>query len=290
MESHDGYIQVKGGKIYWKSVGEGDKTPILVLHGGPGFSHKPLVSSFEKISRSRRVYFYDQLGSGKSDRPNDLGLWTIDRFVEEIITIRNELELNQIILWGGSWGTMLGVDYLLTQPEGVLGVILSNPCLSAKMWKLDADRLRKKLPEKVQEVLREHESCGTTDSKEYEEAMWEYLKRFACLIDPIPQEILDEFTDANQIIYNYMWGPSEFFPTGTLRDYDRTKGLYKIKHPTLFICGREDEATPESTEFYANQMPNAEFKVIENASHMAMLEKPEKYSELIENFLNQIEL
>jgi proline iminopeptidase len=75
MKSNEGFIDVTGGKVYWRSVNNGSKIPILTLHGGPGFSHDLLVEPFEKLNDGRNIFFYDQLGSGKSDRPNDLGLW-----------------------------------------------------------------------------------------------------------------------------------------------------------------------------------------------------------------------
>jgi len=158
------------------------------------------------LSRDRRVIFYDQLGSGKSDRPDDLSLWTVPRFVRELGQVRLALSLDRVILLATSWGTMLAVDYMLT-----------NPCLSARMWKADADRLRLKLPKETQELLLRHEADGTTASPEYQAGVMEYIRRFACRIDPLPQGVLDAFADANMQVYTHMWGPSEFHPTGTSR-------------------------------------------------------------------------
>jgi len=282
--AHETYVAVEGGRVYVRTFGSGSKTPILVLHGGPGFSHT-LLLPIRDLARDRQVIFYDQLGSGKSDRPDNLSLWNAARFVRELAQVRQTLHLDRVILLGASWGTMLAVDYMLTNPVGVEALILSSPCLSARMWKEDADRLRLELPGNVQAILLRHEAEGTTESKEYQEAVMEYVKRFACRINPLPQDVLDAFADANMQVYIHMWGPSEFHPTGNLKDYDRTRELDRIRIPTLFTCGRYDEATPESTHHYHSLVPGSEFIVFEKSAHMAMIEESSAYLESIEAFI-----
>lgn len=281
------FIPVEGGKVYSRECGGGNETPILVLHGGPGFSHT-LLLPVQELAHDRRVIFYDQLGSGKSDRPDDLSLWNTARFVRELGQVRQALGLDRVILLGASWGTMLAVDYMLTDPLGVEALILSSPCLSARMWKEDADRLRQELPQTVQELLLRHEAAGTTASEEYQAGVMEYIKRFACRLNPLPQGVLDAIADANMQVYTHMWGPSEFYPTGSLKDYDRTGELSRIRTPTLFTCGRHDEATPESTGHYQSLVPGAEMVVFENSSHMAVIEEPLAYLGAIKAFLKRI--
>lgn len=290
MVNNAGMIQVNGGKVFWKSIGSGSKTPILTLHGGPGGGHDFYVKPFQKIAHNRNIYFYDQLGSGLSERPDDQNLWHIERFVEELQTIRKTLNLEEIILWGSSWGTMLGVDYLLKYGEGIKATILCSPCLSAKKWKEDADKLRLKLPQDVQDTLTYHEQEGTTDSQAYKDAEEIYGKHFVCMLEELPQEYLDVKKKANWDIYMQMWGPSEFFPTGSLKNYDRTSDLHKLNMPTLFLCGEHDEATPETTAYYASLMPQAECKVIPNASHAALIENTDGFMKEIQNFLDKFDL
>jgi len=137
----------------------------------------------------------------------------------------------------------------------------------------------------VQAILLQHEAKGTTASKEYQEAVMGYIKRFACRIDPLPQDVLDAFADANMQVYMHMWGPSEFHPTGNLKNYDRTRELGQIRVPTLFTCGRYDEATPESTHHYHTLVPGSEFIVFKNSAHLAVIEESSAYLESIEAFL-----
>lgn len=79
-----GYIPVTGGNIGYKIVGVNrKKIPLLVLHGDPGALHDYL-EPLEALSDERPVIFYDQLECGNSDKPSDVSLWTIERFVNEL--------------------------------------------------------------------------------------------------------------------------------------------------------------------------------------------------------------
>ena len=110
-----GMIDVPGGKVWYQVVGSGTKTPLLLLHGGPGapsYSLKPLAA----LADERPVVFYDQLGGGRSPAPADSSLWTIDRFVRELADVRQALGLKQVHLLGISWGTILALEYMKTHP------------------------------------------------------------------------------------------------------------------------------------------------------------------------------
>ena len=284
----EGYVNVTGGKVWYKIVGSGNATPLLLLHGGPGAT-SDYLKPLEMLADERPVIFYDQLGSGKSDRPNDQTLWRIERFVEELVQLRKSLGLKQVHILGHSWGTMLAVDYMLTKPSGVLSLILASPCLSSPKWIEDANIYRANLPKDLQEVLNKHEEAGTTDSEEYQNASMEYYRRHLCRLDPWPVELENTFSQLNMDVYGTMWGSSEFYATGTLKDYDRTGQLNKITVPTLFTAGRYDESTPETTTWYQSFVPNSKIVIIEDASHMTMLEQPEKYVKIVRDFLNSIE-
>jgi proline-specific peptidase len=103
--AQEGFIEVTGGRVWYRSVGEGG-IPLLCLHGGPGFTHYYL-EPLELLADQRQVIFYDQLGCGNSDRPEDVTLWTVERFVDELVTVRQTLGLNRLHLFGSSWGGML---------------------------------------------------------------------------------------------------------------------------------------------------------------------------------------
>lgn len=288
MKKQEGYIEVPGGRVWYTRVGTGEQTPLIVLHGGPGNTHAPLKSTLHVLGDERPVIFYDQLGSGNSDRPTDASLWKTERFVEELACIRQALGLSQTHILGHSWGTMLAAAYLLdTRPAGVSSVIFSSPCLSAQRWKEDADRLIARLPKEVQQTIARHEERGTTDLDEYQEAMKEYYARYVCRLEPLPEVLAESRRKANKDVYMTMWGPSEFCPTGNLKTFDYTPKLHQLDIPALFLCGRHDEATPEATRYYQSLVPGAEFHVLENSSHMGYLEETAEYVQTVREFLRR---
>jgi proline iminopeptidase len=286
MKAIEGFISVPGGKVWYRAVGENKNTPLLLLHGGPGFSTYSM-EGLDCLAEDRMVIYYDQLGAGRSERPNDKLLWNVDRFVEELQAIRDHLELDNVHILGHSWGTMLGASYLLTKPTGVKSIIFSSPCLSAKLWAKDQDEYRKELPPEVQELLKRCESEGATDSKEYETAMMEVYQRHVCRLNPWPETLLQSFEYSNMDVYHTMWGPSEFFATGSLKNFDVTAQLHEIEIPSLFLAGRYDEATPKTTEYYSSLTKQSQFHVFEKSSHTTYLEEPSEYIQVVGGFLRE---
>lgn len=293
VEKREGYVSVTGGKIWYNLLGSENKgkTPLIVLHGGPGNTHDSLQASLHVLADERPVLFYDQLGSGNSDRPADESLWRTERFVEELAQIREALQLNEVHILGHSWGTMLAAAYLIDRkPAGVRSVIFSSPCLSALLWKKDADRFLAQLPAEVQQTIAWHEEQGTTDSEEYQKAVKEYYRRHVCRLDPLPAVMVESRPKGNKDVYMTMWGPSEFCPTGNLKTFDCTDRLHEIDIPALFICGRYDEAAPESTRYYQSLVPRSELRIIEDSSHLSYLEQPEEYRKTVRGFLSRADL
>ncbi|MEE9442512.1 MAG: proline iminopeptidase-family hydrolase [candidate division Zixibacteria bacterium] len=284
----EGFVEVTGGKVWYRIVGSGSRTPLLVLHGGPGVPSvylKPL----EALADDRPVIFYDQLGSGNSPSPTDTTLWTIERFVEEIAQVREALGLKEIHLYGHSWGTMIAVDYMLTKPAGIRSLVLASPCLSVPRWIHDADSLLGTLPDSLQEVVRHHERENTTDTTEYQSAVMVYYEQFLARRQPWSDDLNSALEQMNQAMYSYMWGPSEFTTTGTLSDYDRTDRLGEITIPTLLTAGQFDEAAPATVEYYQSLIPGAEFALLKNCAHLTMHDDPIADIRIIREFLAKVE-
>ncbi|WP_129690985.1 proline iminopeptidase-family hydrolase [Gottfriedia acidiceleris] len=289
MNVIEGFIEVTGGKVWYQFHNKNSsKIPVVVLHGGPGSSHYSM-QGLHVLAEDRPVIFYDQLGCGKSDRPTETTLWNIDRFVEELAQIREALSLDEFHILGHSWGTTLGAAYYLSRPVGVKSIIFSSPCLSAPLWAEDQDRNRKLLPIDVQETLIKCEENGTTDSEEYKNANAVFNKHFVCRLDPYPEFLKKGKQYRNPEVYNIMWGPSEFHVTGNLKDFDCTSKLKDIQVPTMYTCGRYDEATPKSTEYFSELTPNGKFHVFEQSAHMPYIEEPEEYIRVVESFLKEVE-
>ena len=84
-------------------------------------------------------------------------------------------------------------------------------------------------------------------------------------------------------------GPNEFTATGTEKDDDGTKHLGELAVPTLFLCGRHDETRLAETSWYHSLVPGAELVVFEESSHMPHLEEPERYTQVLRDFLHRTE-
>jgi len=278
--------------VWYKIVGADKRgVPLLVLHGGPGVPHYYL-EPLEALADRRPVVFYDQLGCGNSDRPDDRSLWTVERYVDELAKVRTALKLDRVHILGHSWGTMLAVDYMLRRhPTGVVSLTLAGPALSMERWVADQRVWLLELPKPMRAAVREAEASSNFDSPEYQSSLGEFYARHVCRLDPWPEYVERALSPEKmgQDVYVYMCGPSEFTITGTLKDYERVDRLREITTPTLFVCGRYDEATPAATEYYHRSMPGSDFAVIENASHLSFVEQPESFNRVLREFLRRSE-
>lgn len=288
LTTGEGFINVDGGKVWYKVTGDGQKIPIILLHGGPGIPSyylKPMAA----LGKDRQVIFYDQLGCGRSDRLTDTSKMTVSHFVEELKQVIDHFGLKEFYVFGQSWGTMLGTDYYLKYPEGIKALIFSSPAISIPMWIKDADTLIATLPDSIQQAIRTNEKNKTYDAPAYQQAKEMYYQHFVARKLPWSADMDSCFSQMATNVYMYMGGPSEFTITGEMKNYDRTKRLGEIKVPTLFITGEFDEARPVTVQYYQSLVPGAKFAMIEGSAHLTMQDKPDQANKTVEDFLNSIE-
>jgi proline-specific peptidase len=289
MRTTEGRIPFRGYETWYRDVGPVGGVPLVCLHGGPGSSHHYFEPLEELAAGGRRVVLYDQLGCGASDRPDNPDLWTVELFVAEVDAVRRALGLERIHVLGSSWGSMLGIEYTLTRPAGLVSLTLNSPPTASETWKAEATRLRDELPEHVVRVLAEHEAAGTTDDPEYEAAEAEFWRRHICRIDPMPACVVRGRAAKNRAVYESLWGVSEWNPDGKLRDWDVRPRLSEIDVPTLVTSGRYDECTPKLAEEAQQGIRGAERVLFEESSHMAFVEEPERFRAVLSDFLARAE-
>jgi proline-specific peptidase len=292
--SDEGFIPFRGYKVWYGISGDEEekgKLPLLCLHGGPGASHDYLTPLSALTNTGRRVIFYDQLGSGRSDHPDNPDLWTVELYVEEVGVVREALGLDRIHLLGQSWGGQLAMEYTLTKPPGLESLILADSLADMSQWISEANRLRAQLPLEIQEVMQKHESNGTTDDPAYEEAGMEFYRRHMCRLEVWPDIVVKTFENLAEYpqVYNTMWGPNEFNVTGTLKDWNIVDRLREIDIPTLVLSGRHDESTPAINETIHKGIKGSEWVIFENSAHMPHIEEPERYLSVLNDFLERIE-
>lgn len=291
LREEEGFVAVENGyRVWYRSVGGGEHEgiPLLLLHGGPGFPHDYLENLAALASEQRRVVFYDQLGCGRSDKPDDTSLWQVPRFVTELATMRKALGLERVHILGQSWGGMLAIEYALTQPAGLVSLLLSNTTASIPLWIAEANRLRAELPPEVNATLLRHEEAGTTDSAEYQTAMQVFYDRHVVRV-PMPDYVQRAFDTHSEMVYNTMNGPSEFHVIGTIKDWDRTDRLGEIHVPTLILSGRYDESTPVINDILHKGIAGSEWVIFEQSSHLSHVEEAELYMQTVQAFLKRVE-
>ena len=286
----EGFLTVPGGKVWYRIVGkERPGMPLVTLHGGPGAPHDYL-EPLEGLADERPVVFYDQLGCGNSERPDDLALWNNGRFIDELIAVQEGLGLAKIHLLGQSWGTLLAGEYMLREkPRHVCSLIFSGPFFSASRWCADQQRHLSQLPAELQAIVRHAEATQEFESPAYQEAVRVFYNKHVCRLEPWPEAMNRTIEKMGVPVYLSMCGPSEFTMTGSLRKTEIVSRLNEIKVPVLFTCGRYDEAAPETTAIYQQALPGSEMVIIEDASHEHHLEKPQEYLDLVRSFLRHIE-
>ena len=289
LQSGDGFADVPGGPVWYRIVGSGDGKPLLVLHGGPGGTSCG-YSRLDPMGSERAIIRYDQLGGGRSGRPDDDSLWRTEHFVERLHALRLSLGLNDFHLLGHSWGGALAAAYVLEKgTHGIASVVLSSPLLSTPLWIEDANFLREQLPQDIQDTLDRHEAAGTIDSDEYKAASQEFYRRHVYGGERIPRPEDCEGVIGSSMIYNFMWGPTEFRATGNLLDFDVTDRLGEIDVPVLFIAGEHDEARPERMAEFQQLIPGAELVIIEDAAHGTLSRQPEVYRQTLQAFFDRVE-
>jgi len=285
----EGTVPVPGGSVRYWVYGDGG-IPFLCLHGGPGMAHDYL-DTLADLSDQRAVVFYDQLGCGASDRPDDPSLWTMDRSVEEVAAVCDALDLGRIHLFGNSWGGWLAMQYTLDRRPELASLTISSSPPSVPRVVAEMRELRLRLPVDIERVIADHETRHVFDCPEYTAAIMAFYKRHLCRLDPWPPSVERSMGPAfGAGPYLTMWGPSEFGPvTGNLNGWDITGRLGELDMPVLLTVGRHDEMWPAHMEEMRQRIPDAELVVFEDSSHMAFVEERNAYMATMRRFLDRVE-
>ena len=280
----DGTVPFRTWETWCRISGEPDERPPLVcLHGGPGSTHNYFGRLESIVSAGRAVVVYDQVGCGRSSRPpvDQLGL---EVFIEELVNLREHLHLDRIHLLGTSWGGMLAIEYALSQPRGLAGLVLSSTLASVDSWADEARRLRDEMPDRYRRVLAGDKQPAGTDIS-LEEAEIEFDRRHICRLEDAP-EMRRMKQESSKEVYRAVWGPNEWTPTGTLAGWDVRDRLPEIGVPTLITAGRYDLCTPSILRQLEEGLPQARTVVFESSSHTPYLEEATAYAAELNRFLD----
>lgn len=287
-------ILVDGRYNVWtKKTGDG-KIKVLLLHGGPGFSHD-YFECFEDFlpKEGIEIYYYDQLGCGNSDIPADTSLWTISRYVNEVEQVRKGLGLDNFYLLGHSWGSMLAMEYLHKYQHHVKAAVLSNMTAGIKSYLPYAEELKHKYLTAAE--MATYDSLDKLKlylSPQYQDLLMSKLYTQTICRLPLenwPEPLMRAFKKANQSIYIQMQGVDEFHITGNFKDWEMWDRLPDIKVPTLVIGGMYDEMNPVDMKKEGQLIPNSRTYLCPNGSHMSMYDDQQNYFTSLIGFLKDVE-
>jgi proline iminopeptidase len=278
------FVEVNGFKLFYMIFGSGSDV-LLCLHGGPGGTHYSLLPLGKLGDDKIKVVLYDQLGCCNSEKPKDIGIFTIKHYVEEVEGIRQALNLGKINLMGHSWGGMLALEYALKYQQNLKKLILTGSLASVPEYCTETARLKTLLPTDVQETLDKYETLWAFWHPDYQKAVDVWNRNFLCRLPQLPEDLTRSRNHLSAPVYYTMWGPNEFTALGKLRDWDITARLSEIDVPTLVACGRYDEVTPQIAERIHDRIRGSKLVILENSAHAVMWEEEQKYLTAVREFV-----
>ncbi len=281
-------------EVWTRKAGDHPTVKMLLLHGGPGATHEYLLPLEEPlVGAGYEIYFYDQLGSHFSDQPDDPSLWEIPRFVDEVEQVRAGLGLERMVLYGQSWGGVLGIEYALAHPERLQGLVVSNMMSSIPLYNGYAEQVL--MPAMDQDALAEikrMEADGETADPAYEDLLLGHYYVDHVLRLPLaewPEVARSSLEHINHQVYDLLNGPSELGAVGTLKGWDRSGDLGRIDVPTLVMGARHDTMDPEHLRWMADQLPRGQYHHSPEGSHMAHIDDHDTYVAGLLAFLRDLE-
>jgi proline iminopeptidase len=285
-------------RVWTKRTGNNPGLKLLLLHGGPGATHDYLEACDSYLPAAGiEYYYYDQLGSGRSDRPEEPALWELDRFVDEVEQVRDALGLDRenFVLYGQSWGGILAIEYALHHQDHLRGLVISNMMSSVPAYNEYAEKvLMPAMDPGVLAEIKALEASGEIDNPKYMELLVEHHYVHHVLRMPVeewPDGVQRAFSAINPAIYVPMQGPSELgiSADAKLAHWDRSGDLASINVPTLVIGARYDTMSPSHMEMMAGRLPAGRYLYCPEGSHLAMYDDQATYFEGLVAFLHDLQ-
>jgi proline iminopeptidase len=280
----------KGYKTYYRVVGEKtDRAPLVLLHGGPGSTHNyfEVLDPLAELTH-RQIISYDQIGCGESYLDGHPELWNLDTWMEELSCLLDYLKVDRYHLLGQSWGGKLAIAHAIEKkPKGLCSLILSSTLPESQLWGKEQHRLISYMSPKDQKAIAEAEATGNFQSKGYLLANEHFVARHEFVITPDTPECMSRKKRFGDEAYLVGWGPNEYNPTGTLRDFNYTDRLHEISCPTLVVSGTDDLCTPYIAKTMFDRIPHASWQLFYGARHMVFTEQTQTYLKMMEDWMKE---
>jgi proline iminopeptidase len=284
------FIQVNGKNIWYESEGTGEA--LILIAGGPGFSHAYFHPYFSALAASHRVIYFDAYGCGKSERAKSKGAYSFARAVEDLEGLRRTLKLGEVNVLGHSYGGFVAQSYALKYPGSVKRLVLANTVASGQELQLAQTRyneeLRYQLPELWAKVRQLRAREVLSSATEFQ-AVYGVPPVYHYFYNP---ENARQLPTTEPDLYNPdLWyamagNDADFILAGELARYDVRPQLRRLRMPVLILAGRFDRAVfPELSIRYQKYLPQAEFAMLEKSGHFPFIEETEKSLTVLRTFL-----
>ena len=279
------FVDVTGGRLAVYDTG-GAGAALLLVAGGPGWSCESLFAGHARLAEGgRRIVSWDPLGCGQSDNPTDPSLWTLERYGDEVETVREALDLGDVHLLGQDWGAMVAVEAALKNPSAIKSLTLLTAIGDVDVHLAEAERLRGDLAPETVAMMTRREADGTTDHTDYDAAMMAIFARHVCRLDPWPEPFRHSVESLNKPLYDHLQGPNEFRFTGVIAGWSCLDRIGSLSMPACVMAGRHGWCTPHEATLLADALPNAQLTVFEQSGHIPYFEEPDAYDVALSSFI-----
>ncbi len=279
-----GFTTTTAHPLYWVKYGPPGKSPLLVLHGGPGADHGYLLPQMLELARDHELVLYDQRGGGKS-RSDDRGPVTWHTHVEDLDRVVGEMQLDPLVIVGYSWGALLALLYSVEAAAGRtahrparLALIDPAPVTREFRRQFEAEFDRRQTSAAVVQLRTALAASGLREREPdaYRQRAFE-LGVAGYFADPGAARDLTPFRVTGRVQQS-VWA--------SLGDYDLLAPgqLDSIRVPAFIAHGRQDPIPLASSQAAAKAM-HAELLVIENAGHVPYVEQPRVLFPALTRFL-----
>lgn len=271
--------------LYWEESGNPDGVPVVLLHGGPGSGTSPQHRQFFDPTHYRIILF-DQRGAGHSTPRGEVRNNTTALLVADMEQLRGLLQIDQWVVFGGSWGSTLALAYAQAHPQRCSGLLLRGIFLCTLDeidWFLHGmGRFFPQASEDFRAVLEPHERDDLlqaygqrlfgNDAMARMDAARAWNRYESRCLHLLPQA--DEAPDADADAHALAVARLEahyFLHGGFLEPQQLLRGVARLANiPALIVQGRYDVICPPTTAWQLHRAwPGSQLQIVDDAGHAA---------------------
>lgn len=277
-----GVIHTPDVEIGYETFGvRGAKVPVIAVNGGPGLSHAYMMMNdlWTQVGRDRLTILYDQRGTGASQKVAAGAPQTMDAQVADLEAVRAHFGIEKVALVGDSYGGFLVMAYAAQHPEHVAKLVLSDS--PPPSFKTMVHLLPQTFPDIEEEDAAEAKRLG----EDSDAAAQAGLRNHFRMIFYSPEKRDAYMAKMGDLGYE----PAVARAVGQSAEaLDLTHAVEGFHFPVLVITGRYDmNVAPENAWKMAHEIPGAKVVFFEKSGHLPAYEEPEKYRQVLEEFLGE---